>query len=126
MFADTARRYEAGSYYMAGIFALEGAIELALEIGIENIAKRLLFLTDRLTDGLRAKGYRVISSRMPTEASGIVAFRSDVHDHDKIQAHLEAEHRIVIAVRCGRLRASPHFYNTEREIDQLVEALPKH
>ena len=125
-FADTARRYEAGSYNMAGIFALDGAIELTLEIGIENIAKRLLFLTDRLTDGLRAKGYRVISSRTPTEASSIVAFRSDVHDHDKIQAHLEAEHRIVIAVRCGRLRASPHFYNTEREIDQLVEALPKH
>ena len=125
-FADTARRYEAGSYNMAGIFALEGAIELALEIGIENIAKRLLFLTDRLTDGLRAKGYRVVSSRTPTEASGIVAFRSDVHDHTNIQAHLEAEHRIVIAVRYGRLRASPHFYNTEREIDQLVEALPKH
>jgi len=125
-FADTARRYEAGSYNMAGIFALDGAIELTLEIGIENIAKRLLDLTDRLTDGLRAKGYRVVSSRTPTEASGIVAFRSDVHDHDKIQAHLEAEHRIVIAVRCGRLRASPHFYNTEREIDQLVEALPKH
>ena len=125
-FADTARRYEAGSYNMAGIFALDGAIELTLEIGIENIAKRLLFLTDRLTDGLRAKGYRVISSRTPTETSSIVAFRSDVHDHDKIQAHLEAEHRIVIAVRCGRPRASPHFYNTEREIDQLVEALPKH
>lgn len=125
-FADTARRYEAGTYNMAGIFALEGAVGLTLEIGIENIAKRLLFLTDRLTDGVRAKGYRVISSRTPTEASGIVAFRSDVHDHDKIRAHLETEHRIVIAVRSGRLRASPHFYNTEREIDQLVEALPKH
>ena len=43
-----------------------------------------------------------------------------------IPHHLQTEHRIVIAVHCGRLRASPHVYNTEREIDQLVEALPKH
>ena len=76
-------------------------------IGIENIAERLLTLTDRLTAALREKGYRVISSRNPAEASGIVAFVSSLHDHDKVQAHLEAEHRIVIAVRCGRLRASP-------------------
>ena len=125
-FADTARRYEAGSYNMPGVFALGAAIEFVREIGIDKIARRLIELTDRLTTGLREKGYRVISSRSPSEASGIVAFISDVHDHEQIQRHLEAEHRIVIAVRCGRLRASPYIYNTEREIDQLIECLPKH
>ena len=79
-----------------------------------------------MTAGLRDKGYRVISSRTPTEASGIVAFISDRNNHEQVQKHLEAEHRIVIAVRCGRLRASPYVYNTEKEIDQLIEALPKH
>jgi len=125
-FQNSARRYEAGTYNMPGIFALGGAVGLTLEIGLEAIAGRLLQLTNRLTAGLREKGYRVISSRTAAEASGIVAFVSDVHDHEKVQAHLEAEHRIIIALRCGRLRASPHFYNTEREIDQLIEALPKH
>ena len=125
-FADSCRRYEAGSYNLPGILALGSAVELALEIGIENIARRLLDLTNRLTVGLREKGYRVISAREATEASSIVAFMSDVHPHDPIQRHLEIEHRIVIAVRCGRLRASPHYYNTEREIDQLIEVLPRH
>jgi len=125
-FADSAKRYDSGSYNLAGIYALGGAIELLQEIGIEHASHRLLQLTDRLTEGLRDKGYRVVSSRMPGEASGIVAFFSDVHPPEPIQHHLQAEHRIVIAVRCGRLRASPHVYNTEREIDQLVEALPKH
>ncbi|MEK6674311.1 MAG: aminotransferase class V-fold PLP-dependent enzyme [Planctomycetota bacterium] len=125
-FADSARRYEAGSFNFPGIFGLGGALELIPEIGTENISRRLLDLTDRLVLGLREKGYRVISSRNPREASGIVAFSSDVHNHEQIQRHLEREHRIVIAVRCGRLRASPHYYNTEREIDQLIEALPKH
>ena len=31
---------------------------------------------------------------------------------------------VVIVVREGRLRASPHFYNTQAQIDQLVDALP--
>ena len=125
-FADTARRYESGSHNLPGVYALGGAMELVLEIGIDEIAKRLLALTDRMTTGLREKGYRVVSSRAPAEASGIVAFISDLHDHEQVREHLEAEHRIVIAVRNGRLRASPYFYNTEGEIDQLVEALPKH
>jgi selenocysteine lyase/cysteine desulfurase len=125
-FADSARRYEAGGYNLAGVYALGGALEFIRQLGLENISRRIMTLTQRLTAGLRAKGYRVISSRQPAEASGIVAFVSDVHDHQHVQRHLETEHRIVIAVRCGRLRSSPHCYNSEREIDQLVEALPKH
>jgi len=125
-FAESAKRYDGGSYNLAGVYALGGAIELVKETGIEAIAQRLLHLTDRMVDGLRGKGYRVLSSRAPGEGSGIVAFFSDMHDPHQIQRHLQCEHRIVIAVRRGRLRASPHVYQTEGEIDQLVEALPAH
>jgi len=125
-FADSAKRYDSGSYNLAGIYGLGGAIELIQEIGLERISHRVLQLTDRLAAGLCDKGYRIFSPRTPTEASGILTFFSDLHDHDQIQRHLQSEHRIVIAVRCGRLRASPHCFNTEREIDQLIEALPKH
>jgi selenocysteine lyase/cysteine desulfurase len=83
-------------------------------------------LTERLVNGVRDKGYRIISSRRPEEASGIVTFISDVHDHSEVQRHLVSEHRVVIALREGRLRASPHVYNTTDEIDQLIELLPTH
>lgn len=125
-FADSAKRYDSGSYNLAGIYALGGAVELIQEIGIEAISRRLIQLTTRLVEGVRNKGYRVFSSRAQNEASGIVSFHSDVHAPEGIQSHLQNEHRIVIAVRGGRLRASPHVYNTEKEIDQLVEALPRH
>lgn len=125
-FADSARRYEAGSYNMAGVFALGGALDLILEIGVDKIGQRLIELTNRLAGGLRDKGYRIVSSRQAAEASAILAICSDLHNHDELQAHLQQEHRIVTAVRSGRLRASPHFYNTEAEIDQLIEALPAH
>lgn len=125
-YLDDARKFDTGSYNLAGIYGLGASIEMFLEIGIDNIAAHVFMLTDRLVDGLRDKGYHVRSSREPGEASGIVAFASDVHNHAEIQAHLENEHRIVISLREGRLRASPHLYNTSEEIDQLLHVLPSH
>lgn len=125
-FLDSARKFDTGSYNLAGIYALGGSMKLLMDVGIDAIAKRILLLTDRLVEKLSAKGYRVISSRQPGEASGIVNFVSDVHDHQQIQTRLQKEHRLIIACREGRLRASPHVYNTEEEIDQLVELLPDH
>ena len=125
-FHDSARRYDSGSFNLAGIYGLGAVIDWVLDVGAETISRRILHLTDRLIAGLRDKGYRIVSPREPGEASGIVAFISTVHDHEAIQQHLQNEHRIVIAHRRKRLRASPHVYNTEREIDQLIDALPKH
>lgn len=125
-FRDDARRFDGGSYNLAGIWGLGASIEWLLEIGIDTIWDRVRMLTDRLADGVRGKGYRVVSSREPGESSGILAFVSTVHDHARIVSHLRQEYRTVIAARQGRLRASPHFYNTEDEIDSLINHLPTH
>lgn len=125
-FRDDARRFDAGAYNLAGIFGLGGSLELLLEVGLENVWKRVKELTDRLVTGIREKGYRIISSRQPGESSGIVAFASDRHDPEHVRQHLKAEHRIIVAVRQNRLRASPHFYNTIEEMDHLIRVLPGH
>jgi selenocysteine lyase/cysteine desulfurase len=125
-FRNDARRFDGGSYNLAGIWGLGASIEWLLDIGIDNVWKRVGALTDRLVEGVQEKGYRVVSSRESGEASGIVAFVSGTHDHNRIVSHLRQEYRTVIAAREGRLRVSPHFYNTEAEIDQLVEHLPAH
>jgi len=125
-FRDDARRFDGGSYNLAGIWGLGAAIDWLLEVGVAKIWERVQLLTDRLVEGLTDKGYRVVSVRTPEESSGIVAFVSGTHDHHRIVNHLAQEYRTVIATRLGRLRVSPHFYNTEEEIDQLVEHLPEH
>jgi selenocysteine lyase/cysteine desulfurase len=121
---DDARRFDSGAYNVAGINALGASINLLLEVGIEEIQKRIKLLTDHLVEGLKRKGWRIYSPRTASEWSGIISFASDKQDMQEIQRHLRDEFRIVIARRLGRLRASPHFYNTEEEIDQLVDALP--
>ena len=47
-----AGRFEEGTPNTAGIFGLGAAIDLLLEVGIEDIGRRVLALTDRLVRGL--------------------------------------------------------------------------
>ncbi|NLX23540.1 MAG: aminotransferase class V-fold PLP-dependent enzyme [Phycisphaerae bacterium] len=125
-YVNTACRFDIGSYNIAGIYGLGASIEMFRDIGMDKVGAQVLMLTDRLVVGLSEKGYRVVSSRAPGEASGIVTFTSDRHDLAALRGQLESEHRVVTALREGRLRVSPHFYNTTGEIDQLVSLLPGH
>ncbi len=121
-----AGRYESGTLNIPGFLAMEAAIKLLLTAGIENIAGRCKLLTDRLIDGLELRGYQVVTPRSHDAWSGIVSFTSSKHSHAEIQKSLRKDHRIEIAVRENRLRCSPHFYNTEEQIDQVLSALPTH
>jgi cysteine desulfurase / selenocysteine lyase len=123
--AKTARRFESGTYNIAGFRALRAAMELLLSLGSLAIADRIKHLTDRLTRGLRDKGYTVASPRDGDQWSGIVSFASPGHDHDAVARSLRKEHKTELVVRGGRLRASPHFYNTDEQIDRLIERLPE-
>ena len=121
-----AGRFECGSYNVAGLLALKASLDLLRSIGTDAIAIRLKELTDRLIGGLQKKGYTVISPRGEGQWSGIVSFTSPVHKHDEIVRSLRKDHQTEIAVREGRLRVSPHFYNTEVQIDRLLGLLPDH
>lgn len=119
-----ARRFDSGAYNIAGIAALGASIELLLGVGIDTIQKRIKSLTDELVSGLREIGWRVHSPRTASEWSGIVSFSHEKHDLVELRAHLQDEFRIIVGHRGGNLRASPHFYNTSDEIQQLLTALP--
>lgn len=118
-----ARRFEPGSENTIGVCGLGGTIELIAMFGKEAIEARVLALTDLLCDGLARRGYRVASPRGERERSGIVIFTHDRHQTDALFARLTAE-RIVVSVRGGGIRVSPHYYNSEDEIAQLLAALP--
>ncbi|HEX7153649.1 MAG TPA: aminotransferase class V-fold PLP-dependent enzyme [Thermoanaerobaculia bacterium] len=118
-----ARRFEAGSLNTNGIYGLRAAIDLLLEVGIENIRDRVLALGTRLADGLEDAGF-VVKSPRPL-ASGIVAATPpDVESRSILWFHRKLEEaKIVCAPREGMLRFAPHFYNDENEVDRVIEAV---
>jgi len=118
----SAGRFEEGTPNTPGIFALGAAIDLLFEIGIDAIAERVLALTDHLVDGLRAHEAEIISPRGEGEASGIVAFRMPGEAPNATVDRLRAAGVFTVARR-GAVRASPHFYNDEPDLDRLLDAL---
>jgi selenocysteine lyase/cysteine desulfurase len=120
-----AGRFECGTYNIPGLLGLKASLELLHRLGTDAIGARLKELDDRLIAGLILKGYHIVSPRHHEQWSGIVSFTSPKHEHEQIVKALRKEKKIEIALREGRLRASPHFYNTEQQIDRLIEALPR-
>jgi len=118
----SAGRFEEGTPNSIGIFGLGAAIDLLLEVGVPAIGERVLALTDRLVEGLRSRGAELRSPRGPGEASGIVSFVMPGEPPGETVRRLHAS-RIFVTERRGGVRASPHFYNSEDEIDQLLAAL---
>lgn len=121
-----AGRFECGSYNVPGLLALKPSLEMLLQLGTEHIANRLHHLGDHLIAGLVAKGYKIVSPRGLGQWGGAVSFTSPAHDHGEIFRKLRKDHQTEIALREGRLRVSPHFYNTEAQLDRLIEHLPLH
>lgn len=126
-YAPNARRFESGGLNTAGVAGLGAAIELFLQIGVEKIESYLLGLGDYLCERVRGelmdRGYRVASSRRDGEKSAIICIEHEKYSAQELY-HLLNDHRIITTPRSGRLRISPHFYNTREDIDRLIEALP--
>ncbi len=119
-----ALRYECGTVNTVGIYGLGAAIDLFLEVGLEKIEEHILDLSDYLAGRLEEKGYRVYGSRKHSEISAIVTCTHERYTPKALYQRLH-EKNIITAPRVGRLRISPHFYNTREEIDALIEALPE-
>jgi selenocysteine lyase/cysteine desulfurase len=117
-----AGRWESGSLNVAGITALGASLALLLEIGLPAIANRVLELTDYLCDKAQRAGCDIYSSRKSEDKSGIVSIVIPGADVRQVVKRCRAE-GIVINQRAGRVRVSPHCYNSKAEIDRLVGTL---
>ncbi len=120
---DDARRYECGAPNTVGIYGLGAAIDFLLEVGIESIAEQILDVTDHLRRGLQEAGCQVFGPLNRQEASGIVSFVPRQAAADQVVRLLRSQ-GVEVAARGGKVRVSPHFYNTRAEVDRLLGLLP--
>jgi selenocysteine lyase/cysteine desulfurase len=116
-----AGRWESGSLNVGGILALGASLELLLALGVDAISARILSLTDYLCERVQRFGIKVYSSRRPDEKSAIVSLILPGDVRALVRRCRDAG--VVVNQRAGRLRVSPHAYNTTEELDRLVDLL---
>jgi cysteine desulfurase/selenocysteine lyase len=119
-----AQRYESGTLNFLGIHALGAALEIFLDLGPADVESRVLALADLAARGLAERGFTLISSRRTGETSGIICAVHPKIPAEKLVERLLARD-IVVSARSGRLRLSPHVYNTAEEIQRLLDEVSR-
>ena len=131
-------KFEGGTPIIAGAVGLGAAIDFLNEVGLDNIAEHEHKLAAYALEKMSAvEGMTIYGPLDAAKRAGLITFNiKDVHPHD-VATVLDAEG---IAVRAGHhcaqplmrwlkasatARASFYLYNTEEDIDKLVEGLVK-
>jgi selenocysteine lyase/cysteine desulfurase len=119
-FLPDARRFEIGTPNLVGMVGLLASVSLLMEVGIEEIQRWTLHLTDVLIEDLQRRGYPIASCLWPEHRSAIISFPTpDVKaDYEKLIAN-----KAIVSLRENYIRVSPHCYNTEEEVLQVGEVL---
>jgi len=118
--SETASRFEVGSPSFISLVGATEALKMVLDIGVENIERRILKLTDHLIDAVKGLGLKLQTPEELQCRSGIVNFKID--KPQEVAEKLKNK-GIVVSARSHGIRVSPHFYNTEEEIDKLIEEI---
>lgn len=129
-FTKSARRFEVGgTANYPGAVGLAASLGLVLELGQERIAAHITALTDRLIAGLHDAHIDVVTPVEHAHRSGIVTFSVGSAAENIALMDKLLERDVLVSVRytanVGGVRVSSHLYNSEEDIDRLLEALPR-
>ena len=135
-FAEPPTRFEAGTQMTSQVVGLGAAVKFLEEVGMDNIHAHEKKLTERALRQLKEiPGLRIIGPETTENRGGAISFTVEgVHPHDLGQ--VLDDHGVAIRVghhcawplhrACGAqstARASFYLYNTEEEVDKLVDAI---
>lgn len=123
-FPDDASRFEFTTIHFGAALGLAAAIDEITEIGIQEVWKHDIELTDTLVKGVSEKGLKVASATNDEERSAIVSVKMPAgFDTAEVVKQLQDEYGILVTNRSGFLRVSPHIDNTNKQITFFLESL---
>jgi kynureninase len=124
-FAPPPTTYTTGSYkFMNGtpnipaLYTCQPGLDIVAEVGIDTIRRRSIEMTTRLLKRASERGWAVTASKDSARRGGTAAI--DVPHGDAIAAELCARNFLVDYRPKAGVRISPHFYNTDVEIDEVM------
>ena len=122
-------KFQTGFRNYVGIVGLDAAANYLLKYGLDNIRKKNMYLANMLIEELQQiNGVTVFGPKDSQDRTSIVSFVIDGLEPKYVVEKLEKQN-IVLALReiqeTKIIRASPHFYNSDKEIQTVVEAIKK-
>jgi len=119
-FADGTRRFELGTPPATNAYTAAAGLEFVQDFGVENARRRVVEHTSRLIEGVRERGFSVLTPEADEFRGGLVNVQ--VEDVDAAEEAL-LDRGFSVSQRAGGIRLAPHFYNTAAEIDAAIEAV---
>jgi cysteine desulfurase/selenocysteine lyase len=133
---DLPWKFEAGTPNIADVIGFGAAIDYLEAIGMDQVRRHEVELTEYALDKMRALGeLDIYGPADPQQRAGVISFNHrDIHPHD-LSTYLD---RKGVAIRAGHhcaqplmerlgqnatARASFYLYNNHADIDTLIEAL---
>jgi selenocysteine lyase/cysteine desulfurase len=120
-YRDDARRFEVITLPYQDFTGLNASLDLFLEVGLDEVYEHVARLTTRIVRwALGTADVRLVTPAEPERRAGIVAVapRDPVGASDRLTAA-----GVTHSLREGAIRLSPHFYNTDEEIDTALGLL---
>ena len=129
IFKDLPDKFQTGFRNYVGIVGLESSAKYLLNFGMQNIRKKNQYLSNLFREELEKIPQIILyGPEDPNERTSIVSFNIEGMDSQKIVDKLEKQN-IVLAVReimeKKIVRVSPHFFNTDSEMLQVIDAIKK-
>ena len=129
VFKELPDKFQTGFRNYVGIVGLESSANYLLNFGMKNIHKKNQYLSNLLRDELlKIPNIILYGPDDQDDRTSIVSFNIKGFDSQKIVDKLEKQN-IILAVReimqKKIVRASPHFFNTESQILQVIDAIKK-
>ncbi len=120
--AADARRFECGSPNMLAATALKASTDLLLEVGMDQVATRVVTNVLYLKELLDDKGATFINPLLHQRPSGILTFHFMGKDSTQLYKLL-MQAGVICANRGGGIRFSPHFHTTQEVMEDAIDAV---
>ncbi len=129
VYKEIPARFQGGFRNWPGVAALEASVNYLLKIGIKKIRQKNIYLANLMREELsKINGITLYGPQEEVKRTSIVSFDIKGEEPKAIVKRLERQN-MILAVReifsKKIIRASPHFFNTESEILQVIDAIKR-
>ncbi len=120
--ASTSKRWDAAetaSYFNLNVTAMDASASFVCRVGPGTVLAHNRTLIARLFAGLRA-GLLPASPLDPAQRGPYGCFIAETREQTTALHQKLMNENVFVSLREGRIRVSPHLFNTGRDIDRLL------